>query len=152
MENSTNVFDLFDHDENFRSIMKRLLQVSIEESFDSIMVTEAGRGYPIVYVNPAFCAMTGYEFQAVMGQSPSLLQGEATDASVIKKLSDDIKAGRLFHGKAINYRRDGTPFMMEWKIVPIKNDKGQTTHFLAIQRDVTGTEPTPGDMRTNNLP
>jgi PAS domain S-box-containing protein len=60
-----------------------------------------------------------------------------SDEKVIKQLNDDIKAGKLFHGKAINYRRDGSEFMMEWKIVPIRNDREQVTHFLAIQRDVS---------------
>jgi PAS domain S-box-containing protein len=72
-----------------------------------------------------------------MGKSPAFLQGPKTDQTVIKQLNADITAGKLFHGKAINYRRDGSEFMMEWKIVPIRNDKDQVTHHLAIQRDVT---------------
>ena len=131
------VFDVFDHDENFKFIMKRLLEASMEESFNSIVITEAGKGYPIVYVNSAFCELTGYGPHEVMGKSPSILQGPKTDETVIKQLNADISAGRLFHGKAINYRRDGSEFMMEWKIVPIRNDKDQITHYLAIQRDVT---------------
>jgi PAS domain S-box-containing protein len=42
----------------------------------------------------------------------------------------------LFHGQAINYRKDGSEFMMEWKIAPIRNEKDEITHYLAIQRDV----------------
>ena len=137
MENPKTVFDLFSHDKNFQFIMKRLLEASIEDSFNSIVITEAGKGYPIVYVNSAFCEMTGYGPHEVMGKSPSILQGPDTDKEVIKQLDEDIKSNRLFHGKAINYRRDGSPFMMEWKIVPIKGDKGHITHYLAIQRDVT---------------
>jgi hypothetical protein len=53
------VFDIFEHDENFKFIMKRLLEASMEESFNSIVITEAGKGYPIVYVNSAFCELTG---------------------------------------------------------------------------------------------
>ena len=45
--------------------------------------------------------------------------------------------GRLFHGQAINYRKDGSEFMMEWKIVPIRNEKDEITHHLAIQKDVS---------------
>ena len=137
MENPKTVFDLFDHDKNFQFIMKRLLEASMENSFNSIVITEAGQGYPIVYVNPAFCEMTGYGPHEVMGRSPSLLQGPDTDRAVIAQLDRDLKSNKLFHGKAVNYRRDGSPFMMEWKIVPIQDDKAKTTHYLAIQRDVT---------------
>jgi PAS domain S-box-containing protein len=138
MEQPTSIFDLFDHDHNFQFIMKRMLEQSMEESFNSIIITEAGKGYPIVYVNPAFCEMTGYGPHEVMGKSPSILQGEKTDPDVIIKLGEDIKAGRLFHGRALNYRRDGSAFMMEWKIVPIKDKNDKISHYLAIQRDVTG--------------
>jgi hypothetical protein len=52
-------------------------------------------------------------------------------------LNKNIEAGELFHGQAINYRKDGTEFMMDWKIAPIKNDKEVITHYLAIQREVS---------------
>lgn len=109
----------------------------MEESFNSIIITEAGQGYPIVYVNPAFCDMTGYGIHEVLGKSPAILQGKETDPAVIQRLNEDIEAGRLFHGRAVNYRRDGSTFMMEWKIAPINGRDGKPSHYLAIQRDVT---------------
>ena len=107
----------------------------MEESFNSIVITEAGPGYPIIYVNAAFCELTGYGPHEVMGKSPAMLQGPKTDAEVIKRLNQNIKDGELFHGQAINYRRDGSEFMMEWKIAPIRNEKDEITHYLAIQRE-----------------
>ena len=100
MENPKSIFDLFDHDDNYKFIMKRLLEQSMEESFNSIIITEASKGYPIVYVNPAFCEMTGYGPHEVLGKSPSMLQGKETDPAVIEQLNEDIRAGRLFHGRA----------------------------------------------------
>ena len=140
MENPESVFDLFDHDDNFRFIMKRMLESSIDESFNSVIITEAGKGYPIVYVNPAFCEMTGYGPHEVMGKSPAILQGDETDPKVIQQLNEDLAAGRLFHGRAVNYKRDGSTFIMEWKIVPIHGRDKKVTHYLAIQRDVTEQE------------
>jgi PAS domain S-box-containing protein len=136
METRKDIFDLFMHDENYKYIMKRLLEASMEESFNSVMITEAGPGYPVVYVNPAFCDLTGYGPQEVIGKSPSILQGPNTDAEVLKRLNRSIAEGNLFHGQAINYRKDGSEFMMDWKIAPIKNEKDEITHFLAIQRKV----------------
>ncbi|MGD9097621.1 MAG: PAS domain-containing protein [Desulfobacterales bacterium] len=137
MDFSTDIFNVFEHDENFREIMKRLLEASIAESFNGVLITETGPGYPIVYANAAFSEMTGYTPEEVMGQSPSMLQGPKTDPSVVERLSREIEAGRLFHGRAINYRKDGSEFMMEWKIVPIKNAFNDITHYLAIQKDVS---------------
>ena len=137
MKTRTDIFDIFMQDENYKYIMKRLLEASMEESFNSVIVTEAGPGYPIIYVNPAFCELTGYGPHEVTGKSPSILQGPNTDAEILKRLNRNVADGELFHGRAINYRKDGSEFMMEWKIAPIRNEKDEITHFLAIQRDVS---------------
>ena len=137
METKRDIFDIFEHDESYKYIMKRLLETSMEESFNSVVITEAGPGYPIIYVNPAFCELTGYGPHEIMGKSPSILQGPNTDQAVLERLNNDISEGRLFHGQAINYRKDGSEFMMEWKIAPIRNEKDEITHYLAIQRDVS---------------
>ena len=137
METTKDIFDIFEHDESFKYIMKRLLETSMAESFNSILITEAGPGYPIVYANAAFSELTGYAPGEVMGKSPSMLQGPNTDQAVLERLNSDISEGRLFHGQAINYRKDGSEFMMEWKIAPIRNEKDEVTHYLAIQRDVS---------------
>lgn len=137
METNKDIFDIFEHDESFKYIMKRLLETSMAESFNSILITEAGPGYPIVYANAAFSELTGYTPGEVMGKSPSMLQGPNTDQAVLERLNSDIAEGRLFHGQAINYRKDGSEFMMEWKIAPIRNENDEITHYLAIQRDVS---------------
>jgi len=137
MKASTDFFKIFDHDKNFLEIMKSLLHSSMELSFGGIMITEATPGYPILYVNPAFCQMTGYGPQEILSQSPVILQGPKTDPAVLERLSQDIMAGRLFHGRAVNYRKDGSEFMMEWKIAPIRNVEGEISHYLAIQKDVS---------------
>ena len=136
MEPGNDIFDILERDENYRFIMKRMLEASMEESYNSIVISEAGQGYPIVYVNPAFTLMTGYEPEDVMGKSPSVLQGPKTDQEVIDRLKLDIAHGRVFHGRAINYRKDGSEFLMQWKIAPIHNEKNETTHYLAIQQAV----------------
>jgi len=137
MKTRTDIFDIFMQDENYKYIMKRLLEASMEESFNSVVITEAGPGYPIIYVNPAFCELTGYGPHEVTGKSPSILQGPNTDAEVLKRLNRNVADGELFHGRAINYRKDGSEFLMEWKIAPIHNEKDEITHYLAIQREVS---------------
>ena len=136
MNPENDIFDIFDQDEKYRLIMKRLLKASIEESYSSIIISEAGPGYPIIYVNPAFSELTGYGPDEVMGKSPSMLQGPKTDPAVIDRLNDDISHGRVFHGRTINYRKDGSEFMMQWKIAPIRNEEDEITHYLAIQKIV----------------
>jgi PAS domain S-box-containing protein len=64
-----------------------------DASFDSILVTDATSAGKIVYANAAFRELTGYSLEAVRGQSPKILQGPATDARVIERLTSVLKAG-----------------------------------------------------------
>jgi PAS domain S-box-containing protein len=136
MPASTNIFDIFENDANFVTIMKHLLEVSIDASFNGVMITEASPGYPILYVNPALCEMTGYDPYDLIGKSPALLQGPDTDQWVLDQLKTNIESGQLFHGRTVNYRKDGSPFVMDWKIAPVRDAAGKISHYLAIQREV----------------
>lgn len=136
MKENMNIGDIFSHDKKFQSIMKNMLQTTLDISFDGVMITEAGPGYPIVYVNPSLCAMTGYDFDEFLGQSPAMLHGARTEQSVLDELQEKIEAGKIFHGKTKNYRKDGSEFIMEWKIVPIHDADDNTSHYLAVQREV----------------
>jgi PAS domain S-box-containing protein len=128
---------IFDYDPHFKELMKRLLESAMEHSFNGIVITKAEPGYPIVYVNEAFSELTGYSAEEVIGKTPAILQGPKTDRAVLDQLSQDLSKGKLFHGEAINYKKDGSEFLMEWKIAPIRNLKEEISHYIAIQRDVT---------------
>ena len=137
MAKKTDIMNIFDYDPSFQDLMKRLLENAMEHSFHGVMITKAEPGYPIVYANDSFAQMTGYSSEEIIGKSPAILQGPKTDQAVLDRLSQALSEGRLFHGEAINYRKDGSEFIMEWKIVPIKNEREITSHYLALQRDVT---------------
>ena len=109
----------------------------ITSSFDSVMVTEAGDSSshtPIVFVNQAFTDLTGYTAEEVVGKSPAFLQGPETDRAVLDRLRDDLIAGRVFEGKATNYRKDGTPFTMHWRVAPVKEGSAAPKYYIAVQR------------------
>jgi len=148
MSHTLNLENIFDYDQNFQSIMQSMLHFSLESSFQGVMITEAEPGYPIVYVNPAFCEMTGYAFEELVGKSPAILQGEKTEQAVLDDLNDKISRGDIFHGKTFNYRKDGSEFTMEWKIVPIRGVEGVVSHFLAIQRELKDADLTDGALDT----
>ena len=117
-------------------LSRSVLEVLAENSFDSILVTDPHQGGTIIYANEAFGRLTGYEPSEVLGQSPRILQGQATDEKVLSRLSAAIKEQGTFEGKAINYKKDGTPFIMHWRVVPVMAG-GSTKAWLAIQREGT---------------
>lgn len=111
-----------------------VLDALVANCFDSVMITAATPGSPIIYVNQAFTDLTGYAAQDVLGQSPALLQGSDTDPAVLRRLHDDMAANRVFEGKAINHRKDGSAFTMWWRVIPVVGSAGEPAYFVAFQR------------------
>ncbi|MBK8119976.1 MAG: PAS domain-containing protein [Sulfuritalea sp.] len=112
----------------------KVLQVLTENSYDSILVTDATKDAKIIYANKAFKTLTGYDPSEVIGKTPRILQGPATDRQVIARLADALKNEGRFEGKAINYRKDGAPFIMHWRVLPAKIGS-RTKVWVAVQRE-----------------
>lgn len=117
----------------------RLLEGAIIGAKDGVIITTADmeHGPEIIYVNEAFTRITGYEPEEVIGRSPKILQGPDTDKKVLAELGMTLKKGKPFSGELKNYTKDGIAYWLDINIVPVKNDKGEITHFAAIERDVT---------------
>jgi PAS domain S-box-containing protein len=115
-------------------ISLNVLQVLVTNTYDSILITDATKDAKIIYANKAFKKLTGYDPSEVMGKSPRILQGAATDRKVIARLTDSLKRGGRFEGKAVNYKKNGTPFIMHWRVLPVKVGN-QVKFWVAIQRD-----------------
>jgi PAS domain S-box-containing protein len=111
-----------------------LLKLLADNSFDSILVTDSSAKGRIIYANKAFKKLTGYDPTEVVGRDPRMLQGPGTDRKVIERLSATLKAGGRFEGRAVNYKKDGTPFVMNWRMFPLK-DAGKIIAWVAIQRE-----------------
>lgn len=115
-------------------VSEKVLQVLMEASYDSILITDATALAKIIYANNAFKTLTGYAPSEVIGKTPRILQGPGTDRKVIARLGKALKKGGKFEGRAINYRKDGTPFIMYWRVLPVKV-AGKTKLWIAIQRE-----------------
>lgn len=126
-----NIEKLLDSDESLK-----LLKTLADNSFDSVLVTDASKNNKILYANNAFKKLTGYRPIEVIGKTPRILQGIGTDKAVISRLTNSLKKGGNFEGRAINYKKDGTPFIMFWRVVPVKIGK-KIIAWAAIQREGT---------------
>lgn len=101
----------------------KLLKVLMENSFDSILVTDTTVSGKIIYANKVFKKLTGYDPSEVIGKTPRILQGIGTDKKVIAQLARCLESNGRFEGRAINYRKDATPFIMHWRVLPVKVGK-----------------------------
>ncbi|WP_199490926.1 sensor domain-containing diguanylate cyclase [Marinobacter vulgaris] len=123
-----------------------LLRMTAEQSFNSVVITDAD--HRILYVNPAFCNMTGYSQRELVGQNPRIFQGPLTESSVIDRLRQSLKEGGGFSGSTINYRKSGRPYLVEWTISAVNDDAGKPRFFVSMQKDVTQLH---AEQSTGNL-
>jgi len=120
--------------------LTHLLASATHVARSAICITDAQLDEPgprIVYVNPAFERMTGYQSHEVLGRSPRFLHGPDTDRLTLDRLRRDLGNGRAFQGETSNYRKDGTRFTMTWRIAAITDATGRPTHYVSAQDDVT---------------
>ncbi|WP_294386997.1 PAS domain S-box protein [Prosthecobacter sp.] len=119
----------------------RLLQTSVAMVNDIVLITEAEPidepGPRIVFVNEAFTRLTGYSPGEVIGRSPRFLQGPETDRGALGRIRAALAGHKPVKEELINYTKSGEAFCLEIDIVPISDAGGRTTHFAAIQRDIS---------------
>ena len=105
---------------------------------DGVLITDPTQpDNPIIYTNPAFSRITGYEPEEVIGKNCRFLQGAETDQTVVAQLRQAIAEQREIQVTVLNYRKDGQPFWNELKISPIFADNGLLLYFVGVQTDIT---------------
>ena len=92
---------------------------------------------PLIYVNEAFEEVTGYDASEVIGRNCRFLQGPDTDEERARELRAAIADRESVTVELLNYRRDGRPFWNQVALNPVSNGRGETTHFVGFQEDVT---------------
>jgi PAS domain S-box-containing protein len=118
------------------------LAASLDAVTEPVLITRADLNPPgptIIAVSRAFCALTGYTRTELLGRSPRLFQGPLTERAVLDRLRTNCERGDDFVGDTVNYRKDGSTYLLEWAIRPLRNGEGRVTHFISVQRDVTAT-------------
>jgi PAS domain S-box-containing protein len=113
----------------------RKLSAAVEQSADSIVITDL-RGV-IEYVNEAFCRVSGYARDEVVGSTPAILKSGRTPAATYRDLWETLVRGESWRGEFVNRRKDGREYHESSLITPLRQPDGRITHYLAVKSDVT---------------
>lgn len=92
---------------------------------------------PLTFVNPGFERMTGYSASELVGRNCRFLQGTDREQPGIGLLRAAIQEGRPEHVVLRNYRKDGSLFWNSITLSPVRNERGEVTHIVGMQQDVT---------------
>ncbi|HWI61135.1 MAG TPA: EAL domain-containing protein [Symbiobacteriaceae bacterium] len=118
----------------------RLMDSAIAHTDEGIMIATAefgDTGPRIITANPASIRIFGLDPNADLGRPGGALIHSATAATTLRVAQEALQAGRTGSGDFRFQRRDGTTGLVEWTVAPIRDSQGQTTHFVAVNRDVT---------------
>jgi len=120
----------------------KLLESVVVNATDGVVITNADKdvdGPRIIYVNKAFCDMTGYEQEELAGQSPNIFYGSHTNKRSVKKLRQAFRDELPCDTELINYNKQGKAFWVSLSVTPVSDSTGKITHWISIQRDITET-------------
>ncbi|KRA84029.1 hypothetical protein ASD76_08500 [Altererythrobacter sp. Root672] len=88
-------------------------------------------------MNPAFESITGYPAAEAIGKNCRYLQGSDRLQPEIADIRAALIEGRSCSVTLRNYRRDGTMFRNALRLIPLRDDAGQLTHFVGLIRDAS---------------
>jgi len=108
---------------------------AVTQSHEAMMITDVSG--KILYVNPAFERITGYSPRETLGRNPRILKSGEHDAAFYEKMWATLRSGRVWKGRMVNRRKDGTLFHADEVITPIRNEEGEIVNYVAVCRDIT---------------
>ena len=114
---------------------ERLLSTAVEQAAESVIITDASG--IIQYTNPTAETISGYSSDELIGRTANILKSGKQDDFFYKALWETINAGRMWSGRFINKKKDGTEYQEDASISPVYDKSGKLTNFVAVKRDVT---------------
>ncbi len=119
-------------------INAKLLQLVIDASNDGIVVAEQeGDDNILIYANPAFERLTGYDANDILYQDCRFLQAGDRAQVGLAAIREALRTRQPCRQVLRNYRKDGSCFWNELSITPAFNEADQLTYFIGIQKDVS---------------
>ncbi|MBX3729141.1 MAG: EAL domain-containing protein [Candidatus Sumerlaeia bacterium] len=112
----------------------RLAEV-VNQTDQSVVITDLdGR---IVYVNPGFERATGFGMSEVAGRNPRLLKGRTGVGTDFRQMWETLRSGQVWEGRFYNRRKDGSEFIENATVFPIRDVHGRVINYAAVKSDIT---------------
>lgn len=124
------------------------LSLAVEQSPTSIVITNLDAN--IEYANEAFVRTTGYSLAEAIGQNPRLLQSGKTPKTTYDEMWGNLTQGKVWKGELINRRKDGSEYIEQALISPVRQPDGRITHYLAVKENITERKQHEEELKRSN--
>ena len=116
--------------------MENVTPVDEEYSFDSegVLVSQTDKDGVITYANKRFRDVSGYSYDELIGKPHSIVRHPDMPRATFSKMWETIGSGQVFNGTIKNMRKDGRYYWIDLEILPIKDDEGKITGYIAVAR------------------
>ena len=131
------VLQLLEDITQYKADQQQLIKLSqaVEQSPSLIVITDLLGN--IEYVNASFIALSGYSKEELLGNNQRLLKSGKTSISTYESMYSALREGQNWHGEFINYSKLGKEYRVATHISPIRNDRGEISHYLGVKEDIT---------------
>ena len=102
---------------------------------------------PIVACNSAFCDLTGYSTEEVIGRNCRFLSGPGTEPWLTEEIRRGVREHQPVLVEILNYKRNGQPFRNAVLVAPIYDEHDALLYFLGSQVEIDRDAASPSSMR-----
>lgn len=118
----------------------RLTEKIFEDTAEAILITDANKC--IVDMNDAFCAVSGYDRDELIGRTPAMLSAGRHDNEFYRRMWETLTASGHWRGELWDRRKNGEAYPSWTSISAVRNDSGTITHYVGIVSDITTIKQT----------
>lgn len=113
----------------------KLMDTALASAGNAVVIADAKAR--ITWANPSFERLSGYKLEEILGRTPKLFKSGAHEPAFYSNLWEKLTAGESWTGEMVNARRDGSRYTVNQTVTPLRNDRGEISHFVSIQEDIS---------------
>ncbi|MEX0959729.1 MAG: EAL domain-containing protein [Burkholderiales bacterium] len=117
------------------SDLVRKLSLAVEQSANMVVITDPSG--TIEYVNPKFCAVTGYEREELIGRELWTMKSQDMPLATFKEIWETLNSGQEWHGELHNRKRNGEFYWCLESISPVRDEHGVISNFVSVGEDIS---------------
>lgn len=103
----------------------------------------------ITYVNDRFCQVLGYEREALIGQSYSVINSHRHSPAFFTNLWTTVNSGQSWEGEVCNQTKDGRFIWFDNIVVPLYDDSRNVTGHFSVRKDITKRKDAEAALQRN---